>query len=221
MEFIDFINNIKSDDKNNFEKYSKIRGIQTYKIIFESLKKEKEEITYSDVNAFVKYDKALKDFLYTYLGTLEEYIRNYIFENYEFKLIIEPVKESYKSFKDLPIVEKRKTSPLEITELYKRFSLTFGEIIKFVKKYEVDKFDLEKLEEVRKLRNKVMHHSPLLFDCNFESIKNETEKGIICLFDLLPKQYCIGLSKELKVNTDATKRNINSAYYKFLLSWEV
>lgn len=35
MEFKDFIGKLNSDDKSAFEKYSKIRGVQRYRIIFE------------------------------------------------------------------------------------------------------------------------------------------------------------------------------------------
>ena len=39
MEFKEFIEKLNSDDKGTFEKYSKIRGVQQYRIIFEALSK--------------------------------------------------------------------------------------------------------------------------------------------------------------------------------------
>ncbi|MDE7100570.1 MAG: hypothetical protein K2O05_01800 [Anaeroplasmataceae bacterium] len=217
MKFIDFINNLNVEERKNFEHYSSIRGIQVYRIIYECLAKNGDSITYSDVNAFVKYDKAIKDVLYKYLGTLEEFIKNFIFINYDFVNNEELTKDFYIYFKDLPVVEKRDVNSFEITELYKRFSLMFGEIIKFLKEYEVNQLDVEKLEKVRKLRNNVMHHSPLLFDCNFASIKDATEEQIDCLIKSLPKQYHIGITNELAEKTNATRRNINSTFYKYLL----
>ena len=39
MEFKESIGKTYSDDKSTFEKYSKIRGVQRYRIIFEILNK--------------------------------------------------------------------------------------------------------------------------------------------------------------------------------------
>lgn len=217
MKFKDFINNLSEEEKANFLKYSKIRGIQIYRIIFECLNKDYELINYKDVNSFVIYDKAIKDVLYVYLGTLEEYIKNYILKNFNLKQNLITQKESYIYFKDLPKLEKVNVDTYEINEFYKRFSLTFGEIIKFLKEYDSATFNLEKLEQIRKLRNKVMHHSPLLYDFNFTSVKDITEEQINCLIDLLPEQYQVGITKKLNEKTEATKRNINKTFYKYLL----
>ena len=62
-----------------------------------------------------------------------------------------------------------------------------------------------------------MHHSPLLFDFNFESTVEETLKGIDALVDMLPTDYKDGCLNNLKVLNKKTKDNIASAYYKFLL----
>lgn len=67
------------------------------------------------------------------------------------------------------------------------------------------------------LRNSVMHHSPLLFDCNFESTVDETLKGINALVEMLPSDYKDGCIKNLKVPNKKTQDNIASAYYEFLL----
>lgn len=217
MKFKDFIDNLNKDDNANFLKYSKIRGNQIYRIIFECLSKDDELIKYKDVNSFVKYDKAIRDVLYVYLGTLEEYIKTYILSNFNIKQNMILQKETYLCFKDLPELEKVNIDTYEINDLYKKFSLTFGEIIKFLKEYDSVAFNLEKLEQIRKLRNKVMHHSPLLFDFNFISIKDNTEKQINCLIDLLPEQYQVGITKKLNGKTEATKRNINKKFYKYLL----
>ena len=62
-----------------------------------------------------------------------------------------------------------------------------------------------------------MHHSPLLFDYNFESTVNETLKGINALVEMLPSDYKDGCIKNLKVPNKKTQDNVASAYYKFLL----
>lgn len=62
-----------------------------------------------------------------------------------------------------------------------------------------------------------MHHSPLLFDYNFESTADETLKGINALVEMLPSDYKDGCIKNLKVPNQKTKENIASTYYNFLL----
>lgn len=217
MEFKEFIEKLNSDDKSTFEKYSKIRSVQQYRIIFEALNKVDSNVKFADVNSFVILDKAIKDVLFKYLGTLEEFIRNDILLRFDFDQEVELKKPKYHYFKGLPKCI-RKTNPAdEITDFYKRFSLNFGDLVSFIKDYDSQTYDTSKLDIIINLRNSVMHHSPLLFDYNFESTVDETQKGINALVEMLPSNYKDGCIKNLKVPNKKTQDNIASAYYKFLL----
>lgn len=217
MEFKQFIEKLNNDDKNTFEKYSKIRGVQQYRIIFETLNKVDSNVSFTDVNSFVILDKAIKDVLFKYLGTLEEYIRNDILLKFDFAPEAELKKSEYHYFKGLPKCI-RKTNPAdEITDFYKIFALNFGDLVSFIKDYDPQSYDIDKLDIITNLRNSVMHHSPLLFDFNFESTVVETLKGIDALVKMLPSDYKDGCLKNLKVPNQKTKAIISSAYYKFLL----
>lgn len=220
MEFKEFIEKLNSDDKSTFEKYSKIRGVQQYRIIFEALSKVDSNVKFTDVNSFVILDKAMKDVLFKYLGTLEEYIRNDILLRFDFDPEAELKKPEYHYFKGLPKCI-RKTNPAdEITDFYKRFSLNFGDLVSFIKDYDSQTYDTSKLDIIINLRNNVMHHSPLLFDYNFQSTVEETLKGIVALVEMLPSDYKGGCIKNLKVSNKKTKENLASAYYTFLLYGE-
>lgn len=217
MEFKEFIEKLNSDDKSTFEKYSKIRGVQQYRIIFEALSKVDSNVKFDDVNSFVILDKAIKDVLFKYLGTLEEYIRNDILLRFDFDPEAELKKPEYHYFKGLPKCI-RKTNPTdEITDFYKKFTLNFGDLVSFIKDYDSQTYDTSKLDLIINLRNSVMHHSPLLFDYNFESTVDETLKGINALVEMLPSDYKDGCIKNLKVPNKKTQDNIASTYYKFLL----
>lgn len=217
MEFKEFIEKLNSDDKSTFEKYSKIRGVQQYRIIFEALSKVDSNVNFADVNSFVILDKAIKDILFRYLGTLEEYIRNDIFLRFDFDPEAELKKPEYHYFKGLPKCI-RKTNPAdEITDFYKKFALNFGDLVSFIKDYDSQTYDTSKLDLIINLRNSVMHHSLLLFDYNFESTVEETLKGIGALVEMLPSDYKDGCIKNLKVPNKKTQDNVASAYYKFLL----
>lgn len=138
MSFNNLIDNLTCEEKNNFDYYSQIRGVQQYKIIYETLEKiAPGEITYKDVNSFVRYDKAIKDVLYKYLGTLEEYIKTYIFANYDFKKEAKLTKKEYIFFNQLQaLIEKKTVSLDEVSELYKRYRLNFKDMVDLLKEFE-------------------------------------------------------------------------------------
>lgn len=215
MDFEDFVNNLNSEDRENFEKYSVFRGKQQYKIIFYTLAKENEKVSYLDVNSFIRYDKALKDCLFKYLGSLEEYIKTYIFDNFDFDKEVNLKKEKYRKMRELPKIVKIQNNN-EITELYKRFALNFGDIIKFLNEYDPNNFD-KKIENVKLLRDKVMHHLPLLFDSNCSSTTDVTKAQINDLASLLPNGYNLYMIKEIEKITKNTYNNIKTNYQKYLL----
>ncbi len=217
MEFKEFIEKLNIDDKSTFEKYSKIRGVQQYKIIFEALNKVDSNVKFADVNSFVILDKAIKDVLFKYLGTLEEFIRNDILLRFDFDSEVVIKKPEYHYFKGLPKCIRKSNPADEITDFYKRFSLNFGDLVSFIKYYDSQTYDTSKLDRIINLRNSVMHHSPLLFDYNFESTVDETLKGINALVEMLPSDYKDGCIKNLKVPNKKTQDNVACTYYKFLL----
>lgn len=217
MEFKEFIEKLNIDDKSTFEKYSKIRGVQQYKIIFEALNKVDSNVKFADVNSFVILDKAIKDVLFKYLGTLEEFIRNDILLRFDFDSEDVIKKPEYHYFKGLPKCIRKSNPADEITDFYKRFSLNFGDLVSFIKYYDSQTYDTSKLDRIINLRNSVMHHSPLLFDYNFESTVDETLKGINALVEMLPSDYKDGCIKNLKVPNKKTQDNVACTYYKFLL----
>lgn len=219
MEFITFINNLSEEDRENYNKYSPIRGPQMYRIIFETLSKKNSNVTYKDVNSFVRNDKAIKDILYKYLGSLEETIKTYILNSYDFIDCSKVSNESYKYFKNIPSgsIELKEIKDGEITCLYRLFSLNFGEIITFLKEFKDNKYDYDKLESVRILRNKVMHHTPLLFNCECNSIAAENRKLVLSLIDLLPRNYDEFIKKDINHIINKTKNNIQEVFYEFLM----
>ena len=223
MSFQELISSLNEEDKKNYDDYSKIRGVQQYRIIYETLAKIDSKVTYKDVNAFVIFDKALKDILFKFLGTLEEMIRNDLIIRYDFDPESNYKCEEYHYFKQLPNCVSENQQSDEITDFYKYFALNFGDMISFIEEYdkEVKKYDIQKLKIILKLRNNVMHHSPLLFNYNFESTSKETMEKINVLISLLPDRYKTGekggIVNNLRCINNKTKENISKAYYKCLL----
>ncbi len=217
MEFESFIKELSEKDLKNFNQYKDIRGIQTYRIIFEALRKKNNIVTYSDVNSLVMYDKALKDMLYTYLGTLEDYIKSYILSNFDFSSYENLEKEPYKYFRKLPKCVKKNIKNGEITELYKKYALLFGDMIDFLKKYDKEFLNLEEFKNILPLRNSVMHHVPLLFDINSDCCKSNLITEIYALINLLPVRYHDSIKKKIGNITKSAKENLNEIYHEYLL----
>lgn len=217
FKFCDFIDALIIEDKENFLCYSKLRGAQQYRIIYETLKKKNSDVTYKDVNSFVRYDKAIKNVLFKYLGTLEEYIRNYIVINFDFAPKQKISKNEYHYFVNLPTCIRKKQPNDKVTLFYRKFSLNFGDLLSFIKKYSVDNFDIKALEIIAELRNKVMHHKPLLFNMNYTSSKEAVCKKILQLKNALPYDCPQSLSIDLNKIRESTKNNISNNYFEFLL----
>lgn len=217
MDFKEFIKKLNNDERNIFEKYSKVRGVQQFRVIFETLNKVDSNVSFVDVNSFVIFDKAIKDVLFKYLGTLEEYIRNDIVLRFDFDPEAELKKDEYHYFNGLPKCIRKSNQAGEITNFYKMFALNFGDLISFIKEYDSNNYNTNQLDIILALRNRVMHHSPLLFNFNFESTTNVTLKGIAALIDMLPPDYKEGCRNTLMISNDMTKSNISESYYKFLL----
>lgn len=219
MGFNEFIKNLNEDDRNNYDTYSIVRGKQQYKIIYNALSKYDEIIAYKDVNSFVRYDKAIKDVLYKYLGALEESIKVHIFSHYDFKNDISLKKDKYIFFNQIQgLIEPKKVSMDEISELYKRYELNFKDMVDLLVEFEpVGVFDTNKLYEIKELRNDVMHHTPLLFSVESESLLMQTTKRITYLIDMLPKFYKQFIAEDINDKTNHTKKNIKEKFYSLLL----
>lgn len=223
MTFSEFIDSLSEVDRKNYDDFSKIRGKQQYRIIFETLNKINPNVTWKDVNSFIIFDKAIKDTLFKYLGTLEELIRNDLLTRYDFAPDSGYKQKEYHWFNSLPKCVLKNQVPEEITDFYKYFDLNFGDMVSFIKDYDKDQniYDPNKLDIMVGLRNSVMHHAPLLFNYNFESTAQETLKKIKVLVDLLPERYKNGakggIINNLKCTNANTKANISKAYYKCLL----
>lgn len=182
-------------EKSEFEKYRKIRGKFVLNQIYEYLLNfNYEKVKYSELSTCIRYDKNLRDTLYIYLATFEEYLRAIILDKYDleshFKL----------NRKEERYIEKMADSMYESknkenSELYAKFSLDLGETISLVSKLKM--FSDEKLEEfenIRFLRNNVMHHNLIVLgkEISLEKVaknKEKMEKGIVALANNLPGGY--------------------------------
>ena len=165
-------------ERVKFEKYVKIRGKFVFKQIYDYLLNfDKEKVDYTDISSCIRYDKNMRDTLYIYLATFEEYLRTQLFDRYEIK---ESCATNGKERND---IKKMAENMYECTDnqssvLYKMFNLDLGKTISLVT--ELKMFGTTRIEEfdsIRILRNKVMHHNLLVLG-NAETIEC-VEKGVV------------------------------------------
>ena len=218
--FTEFIENLSEEDSKNFKKYSPVRGKIIYRLIFNELKESGEDFTYTELNCILRYDKALKDCLFKYIGALEETLKTYIFSNYNLKrtnISGIKLKDYYRNWEELSnAIEKYYDRSGEITELYKRFALNFGGIIGFLRENKCP-YDCDKLNEIKTLRDRVMHHLPLLIDEEGKWVAEDRGNQIGLLKDMLPDQYRHNLIKAIDRLTDKTKEQLDKKFHYLLI----
>ena len=208
-------------ERAKFEKYLKIRGKFVIKQIYDYLLNfDKEKVNYKDLSTCIRYDKNMRDTLYIYLATFEEYLRTQLFDRYE---IIESFTSNRKERNDIKKMAENMYESIdnESSALFKMFNLDLGETISLVK--ELKMFGTEKIAEfdsIRVLRNKVMHHNLLVLG-NTESLecveknKDKMKKGIIALANNLPDDYgqnFIGAINDLRCDFHNYKIIIEARY---------
>lgn len=173
-EKIDFKND---DEKRQFDIYLKSRGVFVYKNAVEALLivTNNEKISYVQFNNYLRYDKTVRDYLYTFLGTFEEIFRNYLFDKVEY--IGSNILKGHKiETKDFKIMDNDSYND----NFYKHCKLDFMGLINVYINMLVNdkKYEKEKLEKIRELRNDVMHHQLIFIDKTKELTKENIEERI-------------------------------------------
>lgn len=187
------------DNKEEFNKYIQLKGLylhlQIYNILLDL--KKGEAVTYYELSSIIKYDKNLRDKLYIYLATFEEKLRADLCTLYDVGSI-SIYKKSSKLVKDL--IPK---SNNEISNLYYGLELDLGNLLDIYKDKKIcDDETLKLYDNVRQLRNKVMHHSVLLFEnakTKEDAIANikDLTKKIQDLYISLPENFRSGFEKDI------------------------
>ena len=191
------------EERQKAESYLEMKGVAFHKAILDYLCQKENKfvpIEWSDLSKELRSDKALRDIMYKYLATLEEYIRAYISNKYE-----DNTQQPFwiNGRHDHNKIKNRLESG---TPLFKVLEdVDFGTLLKQVKELpRIDRQELfgdvginENLDAVRELRNAVSHHK-FLQSCEFKNCNvdgndsNSLFANIKNLRQLLPTQYRFG-----------------------------
>ena len=203
------------EERQKAEFYLEMKGVAFHKAILDYLCQEENKtipIEWSDLSNELRSDKALRDVLYKYLATLEEYIRAYISNKYE--------DNTHQPFwingkRDYNKIKSRLENG---TPLFKVLEdVDFGTLIEQVKNLPAwdrkrlfdDAGSDKNLDAIKDLRNAVSHHKFLkqygFNDCIVDgNNSNSMISNIQNLRQLLPMQYRFGengmggITKDLK-----------------------
>lgn len=202
MKIENVLSQMKYEKKDEIEdalKYIALKGMVQYQRIINYCKNLSNKLpTYTKVSNLYRYDKRLRDNLYIYMATVEEFMRACIgnkFEDNDADLV--------KTEDFIKKQNKYKSVSLTLEQL------TLGELIQLVLKNKIlfqNVYNLEALKmnlnAFRVLRNKISHHNFLFAEiyekCMINNIVDKTIKhNIDNVKFLLPNEYRQGFSKTI------------------------
>ncbi len=208
-------NIIFKDEKEiqKFNKYKSLKGqflhLQIYDILYDW--NENKKVTYYELSSVIRYDKNLRDTLYKYLSFTEEKIRANLCD--KFDINDEFIGKKFEKWQN-ELVERETNN--HGSNLYYNLDIDLGQLISLIKKYKLyEEDEIKKIGSIRKLRNKVMHHSLLIASKarNKKDAINSIENlrlEIKNLYDFLPDDYKDGFEDD--INSLNTNRNTKEKF---------
>lgn len=218
LPFIEF-NNEKEKEEAEF--YLSVKGVELHRRILDYLgcDFEKSKIEWPKIANVLRTDKALRDIIYKYLATLEEYIRAFISNKY-----IDNVQQEFWIDGTSKRQENKiKTNIASGKELFEVLENTeFGCLIKQVENLPIadqtqlfgDSYCEKNLVAVKELRNAVSHHKFLaaykLKTCSVDGFEGcSLIDNIKNLRQLLPERYRYGKNGKGGIAAELNKIGIN------------
>lgn len=220
-ELLSFIAFKNEQEKEEAEFYMAVKGVELHRRILLFLGctfSEKSKIKWFKIARILKTDKALRDVIYIYLATLEEYMRAFISNKYENniqqKFWIDGTSQRQE--------DKIKTNIASGKNLFDVLEDTnFGSLILQVKNLPDgdkkllfgDAYSDNNLGAVKELRNAVSHHKFLaMYELKFCSINGVEGCSLIDniknLRQLLPERYRYGKNGKGGITAELNKIGI-------------
>ena len=207
------------EERDNFEKYKKLKGLYLHKQVYDILLEANggDNVAYRELSSIIRYDKNLRDTLYIYLATAEEYLRALLCEKYD-------VKESCRQFKGHCFNELKKTlfekieGVTEKSNLYLKLEPDFLDLMRICVEMQCLTISDDTIKHAQNLRNHVMHHAVLIvgkttkYTDFLEHLKN-IETRICALKEILPKEYIKGFGNSIKKLNGSQEKPYLSRFY--------
>jgi hypothetical protein len=217
------------EERKQYKKYVSIRGIGVYSDTLKTLQilTRSNQVNFYDFMGLIRYDKNIRDHVYTYIAALEEYWRNRLctqVDIYDFDKKTQIAKYQF------GVDFGRLSSNQSYGEnLYRRKTLSLGELMHLYKTAQIPLPFLCKdsnsiIEQIVSLRNLTMHHRMLTIDQtvsvpteqSIQSHKEKVSQGLDALITALPKEYREGFLHDLaKSNIDKQKKRKKSIFLNY------
>jgi len=209
-------------DKKDYEHYMTVRGQGTYNMVYSALTliTGNKKIKANDFNGLIRYDKRLRDQIYIYLATAEEYLKNRCNMQLEYY-----GNKEIKNFTS-SVENQIKPSNSYGYNLFKYTAYSFNDLIEIIKTYDI-RLNIESegekdilLKSVKQLRNEVMHHRFLLLNplkmksvVEVQEHLEKVKQNILSLSKILPKKWTMGFLKSVRnANYEKDKKERISKY---------
>lgn len=219
-QLMKFIEVDSQEGKEDCPFYLDIKGVEIHRSIMEYLQfdfAEGSKIKWSVIAQKLQEDKRIRDRLYIYLATLEEYIRAYISNKYQDNIRQNFWIDGKASWNKIKTNLQSRTNLFEVLQ-----DADFGTLINQVKNLpQEDRASIfdekvgtdDNLNAVIELRNAVSHHKFLLKhnfkECKVgDEISNTLENNIKNLRQLLPLRYRYGKDGNGGITEDMIKCGI-------------
>lgn len=201
---------VADNEMCDFEKYIEIKGVYLHKQVYDVLTAYYlDTVTYYELSSVIRYDKNLRDTLYKYLATFEEYLRANLFAKYD----VANQEYIYKGHSGLEKL-KNDIQPKNYnseSNLYYCFQLELAPTIDLFEHIGIYKNTmLSDFRQIKELRNHVMHHNVLVLgqstnkaqaEANLQKLKKQV--ALLCKY--LPDEYQSGFQTSIE-NLNINKR---------------
>lgn len=180
----------KGKETEEFKKYRQLKGtylhLQVYNLLLE--KNGANGVTYRELSSHIRYDKNLRDLLYIYFATLEEWLRAKLLENYDIETPPSNADdyEGHCYNKLSPAIRPKQNKEESLLFIYLRPD--FSVLMQICDEKGVTNFTKNTRDKLKDLRNKIMHHSLIMFgNITYCSLLNDYFRCIENRLNLLVK----------------------------------
>lgn len=204
-------------EKIEFAKYIHLKGECLHKQVYDILSEANNgSVTYYELSSLIRYDKNLRDKLYIYFATAEEYLKAQLTDRYDANVSSKYIHYPNEIKNLLNNLKARSLDTPSI--LYYKLNIDFEALLQVCYEKNIIEIDNVQKQQLNKLRNHTMHHSMLLFGQahnlkeakdNFKSL----EKQLNAFVKLLPEEYRQGFLSDInKLNGRNEQKYLNKFY---------
>lgn len=204
-------------EKIEFAKYMHLKGECLHKQVYDILSEANNgSVTYYELSSLIRYDKNLRDKLYIYFATAEEYLKAQLTDRYDANVSSKYIHYPNEIKNLLNNLKARSLDTPSI--LYYKLNIDFEALLQVCYEKNIIEIDNVQKQQLNKLRNHTMHHSMLLFGQahnlkeakdNFKSL----EKQLNAFVKLLPEEYRQGFLSDInKLNGRNEQKYLNKFY---------